>query len=85
MDSNKNQIGEIILLDFPFTNLKGSKFRPAIIVGISDIYNDLLVAFVTSEVENYIWSEYAVTINQSNLQEGIIKHESVIRCDKLIV
>lgn len=84
MDSNKNQIGEIVLLDFPFTNYTGSKVRPAIIVGTSDVHNDLLVAFVTSEVENYIWSEYAVSIKQANLQEGTIKHESVIRCDKLI-
>lgn len=84
MDSNKNQIGEIVLLDFPFTNYTGSKLRPAIIVGMSDIHKDLLVAFVTSEVENYIWSEYAVAFKQVNLQVGIIKHESVIRCDKLI-
>ena len=84
MDSNKDQIGEIILLDFPFTNNTGSKLRPAIIAGISDIHDDLLVAYLTSEVENYIWSEYAVSIKQSDLQKGIIKHESVIRCDKLI-
>ena len=84
MDLNKNQIGEIILLDFPYTNLKGSKLRPAIIVGITDINSDLLVAYVTSEVENYIWSEYAVSINQSSLQEGTIKHDSIVRCDKLI-
>jgi CDP-6-deoxy-D-xylo-4-hexulose-3-dehydrase len=82
--SNNNQIGEIVLLDFPFTNAKGSKLRPALIVGISDVYDDLLVAFVTSEVENYVWSEYAVAINQSNLQEGTIKHDSIIRCEKLI-
>jgi len=37
LDSNKNRIGEIVLLDFPFTNLKGSKLRPALIVGMSDI------------------------------------------------
>ena len=84
MDSNKNRIGEIVLLDFPYTNLQGSKVRPALIVGTSDIQNDLLVAFVTSEVENYIWSDYAVAFEQSNLQEGIIKQNSVIRCDKLI-
>ena len=84
MDSNKNRIGEIVLIDFPFTNLQGSKVRPALIVGISDIQADLLVSFVTSEVENYIWSEYAVAFEQSNLQEGFIKQKSVIRCDKLI-
>jgi len=84
LDLNKDQIGEIVLLDFPFTNHTGSKLRPAIIVGISDMHDDLLVAYLTSEVENYIWSEYAVSIKQSNLQNGIIRYESVIRCDKLI-
>jgi CDP-6-deoxy-D-xylo-4-hexulose-3-dehydrase len=84
LDLNKNRIGEIVLLDFPYTNLKGSKLRPALIVGASDIQNDFLVAFITSEVENYIWSDYAVIIEQSNIQEGFIKQESVIRCDKLI-
>ena len=83
LDSNENQIGEIVLLDFPFTNFTGSKLRPAIIVGTSDDYNDLIVAYITSEVENYIWSDFAVVLNQSDLQTGTIKHESVIRCDKL--
>ena len=50
----------------------------------SDIQNDILVAFVTSEVENYIWSEYAVRFNTEHLQAGTVKQESVIRCDKLI-
>jgi len=84
LDLNKDQIGEIVLLDFPFTNHTGSKLRPAIIVGISDMHDDLLLAYLTSEVENYIGSEYAVSIKQSNLQNGIIRYESVIRCDKLI-
>ena len=84
MDLNSNRIGEIVLLDFPYTNLKGSKLRPALIVGASDIQNDFLVAFVTSEVENYIGSNYAVVIEQSNIQEGFIKQKSIIRCDKLI-
>jgi len=84
LDLNNNRIGEIVLLDFPYTNLKGSKLRPALIVGVSDVQNDFLVAFVTSEVDNYSWSDYAVVIDQSDLQEGFIKQKSIIRCDKLI-
>ena len=84
MESNKYNIGEIVLIDFPYSNLKGSKYRPAIIIGKTDIQNDLIIAFVTSEVENYIWSEYAVKFNQNHLQTGTIKQESIIRCDKVI-
>ncbi len=84
MDLSDNRIGEIVLLDFPYTNLKGSKLRPALIVGVSDVQNDFLVAFVTSEVDNYSWSDYAVVFDQSNLQEGFIKQKSIIRCDKLL-
>ena len=84
MDLNNNRIGEIVLLDFPYTNLKGSKLRPALIVGVSDIQNNFLVAFVTSEVDNYSWSDYAVVFDQSDLQEGFIKQKTIIRCDKLI-
>lgn len=84
MDLKNNRIGEIVLLDFPFTNLKGAKLRPALIVAGSDNQNDYLVAFVTSEVEHYVRSEFAVVIKQNDLQRGTVKLESVIRCDKLI-
>jgi CDP-6-deoxy-D-xylo-4-hexulose-3-dehydrase len=84
LDSNEKRIGEVVLLDFPYTNRHGSKVRPALIVGISDIQNDLLVAYVTSEVENYIWSDYAVKFCQTDLQKGTVKQESIIRCDKII-
>lgn len=84
MESNNYKIGEIILIDFPYSNLKGSKYRPAIIIGETDIQNDIIVAFVTSETENYVWSEYAVKFNQTHLQTGTIKQESIIRCDKII-
>jgi len=84
LDSNKYNVGEIILIDFPYSNLKGSKFRPAIIVGKTDFQDDLIVAYVTTEIESYVWSEYAVKISQKHLQSGIIKQDSLIRCDKVI-
>ena len=84
MDSGKNRIGEIVLLDFPFTNLKGSKLRPALIVGATDIRNDYLVAFITSEIDIYAKSSYAVLFDQSHLAQGTIQQKSLIRCDKII-
>lgn len=84
MDSNNFKIGEIVLIDFPFTSQTGSKIRPAIIVGQSDLHNDLLIAYITSEIENNIWSNYAVKFNQAALLSGTVKQDSLIRCDKII-
>ena len=84
MDSKTNSIGEIVLLNFPFTNLGGSKVRPAIIVAQSEVQGDYIVAYISSEVENYVWSDFAVVLEQNDLQKGTIKQRSVIRCDKLL-
>ena len=84
MDSNNFKIGEIVLIDFPYTNRQGSKVRPALVVGHSDLHNDVMLAYITSEVENNAWSNYAVKFNQSALQSGTVKQESIIRCDKII-
>ena len=84
MESNNYTIGEIVLLEFPFTNLKGSKVRPALVISLSNGSNDLQVAYITSEVDNYALSPYAVVVEQGHLASGFIKQKSVIRCDKLI-
>lgn len=44
---------DIILVSFPFTNLKSSKKRPALVIS-PDRYNrkeDLIIAFITSQVD----------------------------------
>jgi len=38
--------GDIVLIKFPFTDLSGSKLRPALVLVESG--NDVIVAFITS-------------------------------------
>ncbi len=61
---------QIVLLNFPFSNLKISKVRPVIIVS-NDKYNkkfrDMLVAPLTS---NLTETDYDIMITNQNLEEG---------------
>jgi len=77
--------GDIVLLKFPYTNRAGSKYRPALVVHVENINRDLLVAYMSSEVDNYIFDENAVSIKATDLAEGTLKLDSVVRVDKLIL
>ncbi len=54
MELNRNtRIGEIVLLDFPYTNQAGSKVRPGVIISQSSTgTGDVTVAYITSEVDH---------------------------------
>ncbi len=87
LDSNRNsRVGEIVLLDYPYTNAAGSKVRPVVIIAQSaGRHCDLTVAFVTSEVKSYCDDDAAVVFDAGDLTSGVIHKQSVIRVDKVLV
>ena len=80
------KLGDIILLDFPYTNRTGSKVRPGLVIAINQrrAFDDINVAFITTELDSYAFDTSAVTISETDLAEGKLKHESVVRVDKVI-
>ncbi len=44
--------GDLILITFPFTDLKGSKLRPVVILAETKL--DLTVCFITTQIQ---WKE----------------------------
>ena len=54
--------GDIVLLDFPYTNQAGSKVRPGLVLGMNGQHgrDDVNVAYVTSEVDRYIHDPAAI-------------------------
>jgi mRNA interferase MazF len=44
--------GDLVLITFPFTDLKGSKLRPAVILAATDL--DITVCFITTQIQ---WEE----------------------------
>ncbi len=69
--------GDIVLITFPFTDLSGSKLRPAVI--LTDTNLDLTVSFITTQVQ---WQESTDVILLPNLTNRL-KRQSLIRTSKI--
>ena len=69
--------GDIVLIPFPFTDLTGSKLRPAVI--LIDGQLDLTICFITSQIK---WSEPTDIHIQPSPLNGI-KKASLVRLSKI--
>lgn len=72
--------GAVVLTPFPFTDLSGSKVRPAVIISSDLKGDDVVVVFISSQnVRSKDSFDLVIEPNESN---GL-KSKSVIRCAKL--
>lgn len=75
--------GEILIVPFPFSDLKGTKQRPVLVLsktGYNDNCDDIITCGLTSNLKD---SEYSVLIDNKDLIEGQIPTASRIKVDKL--
>ncbi len=75
---------DLVLLSFPFSNLKSSKVRPAVVLS-NDFYNrkssDIIVVPVTT---NLSLKEYAILLANENLESGRLIKDSKIKADRIM-
>lgn len=69
--------GDVVLITFPFTDLSGSKLRPAVVLVESN--NDLTVCFITTQLG---WQEITDVVLQISAANGL-KKPSLIRTSKI--
>lgn len=69
--------GDILLLPFPFTDLSGSKNRPALVLAENDL--DVTVSFISTQLR---WQEATDLALKPSKNNGL-KKESLIRLTKL--
>jgi mRNA interferase MazF len=69
--------GDIVLIPFPFTDLSGTKLRPALILIETSL--DITVSFITTQLQ---WQESTDIVLQPNSGNGI-KRTSLVRLSKL--
>jgi len=78
--------GDIVLLSFPFTNLKSSKVRPALVVSedsFNKISKDRILLFVTSKKYSTPFN-IRVLKSSSSFQATGLKKASTFRVSKLM-
>ena len=69
--------GSIILIPFPFTDLTGSKIRPAVVLNKSQL--DVTICFISSELK---WkTEYDILVQPT--ESNGLKMPSLIRIGKI--
>ena len=69
--------GDIVLIPFPFTNLTGTKLRPALVLASTNL--DVIVCFITSQSHRVELTDVHL---KPNLANGL-KLESVVRTSKI--
>ncbi|MBI2664860.1 type II toxin-antitoxin system PemK/MazF family toxin [Candidatus Woesearchaeota archaeon] len=75
---------DLVWVKLPFSNLRQSKVRPALVVSNNSYNNsnpDIVVCAVTSKLKE---SEYSVQIGNKDLTSGNLPIKSRVRADKIL-
>lgn len=75
----KFAVGTIVSVLFPFSNLKGNKIRPALVLANSE-FDNLILCQITSK---HYSSKTAIRIEKNDFDEGNLPIASFVRPDKL--
>jgi len=82
LPKNELEQGAIVLIDFSFSDLKRSKYRPALVISNSS-YNsrslDLVVLRITSKPK----LELAIKITNQDVESGFLEVESYVKVDSI--
>jgi mRNA interferase MazF len=81
--------GDIVLIDFPYSDRTGGKIRPALVVQ-SDIWNlqidDTILAVITSSQHRRVGvsTQYSIDISTIEGQQTGLHFNSIVQCENLI-
>ena len=75
----KFTVGSVVLVTFPFSNLKGNKIRPALVLAQVE-FDNLILCQITSKPYS---SKTAIRIESADFAQGSLPVVSFIRPDKL--
>ena len=71
--------GEVVVLNFPFSDLSGAKRRPALVLADLD-GDDIILCQITSQART---DKYAVALAKEDFASGSLSVDSVIRPNRI--
>ncbi len=74
------EAGSLVVLPFPFSDLRAAKRRPVLLLTAPDGYGDFLAMAVTSQTGH----PDSLALAQSDMQTGTLPKASWIRTDKVV-
>lgn len=75
----KFAIGSVVLVTFPYSNLKGQKVRPAVVIANVEFDNFILCQITSKEYS----SKTAIHLKADDFSQGSLPVISYVRPDKL--
>ena len=81
--------GDIVIVDFPYSDHTGSKIRPALVVQ-SDVWNqridDTILALITSSSQRRIGvpTQHFIDISTVAGQQTNLRFDSIVQCENLV-
>ncbi len=75
----KLSIGQVVLANFPFSDLRSTKVRPCLVIGLAE-FNDVALCQITSQRYG---STKALTLGSADFAQGSLVIDSYIRPDKI--
>ena len=77
--------GTIVLIPFPFTDLTGTKVRPALIVSSNVLKGeDIVLVFISSlKTKNLLSTDLLITTSHKDFKQTGLKEESILKIDKI--
>jgi mRNA interferase MazF len=73
---------DIVLINFPFSDLSGAKVRPALVISNQGYNTKSLDTVVLALTSNLSASNYKVFVSNQDLESGRLPIDSAIRVDK---
>jgi mRNA interferase MazF len=79
------QRGDVVLVTFPFTDLTGTKVRPAVIVSANPQTEDMVVAFISTVIPPVLdLTDYRLDDQHPDFHQTGLRFTSVFRLRKLM-
>lgn len=77
--------GDVVLVQFPFTDLSQTKLRPAIVLSVSAALNEITLCFVSSQnINNLNPEEFALNSSQPEFAQTGLRVSSKVRVTRMI-